>query len=167
VRAIAATPRLSLRELAESDAAFILELLNSPDFIANIGDRGVRNVDDAARYIRETALRSYAERGHGLWRVSLRANDLPVGISGLLYREYLAAPDIGYAFLPQYFGQGFATEAGTAVLDYGRRTLGLTRIVSIVAAENAASIQVLRKLGLCFERVVKSAVDGRDLELYA
>ncbi len=148
------TERLVIRRLTLDDAAFILELLNEPLFIQNIADRGVRSVDDAKQYIANGPMASYARHGFGLFHVSRKADGVSIGICGLLRREYLDDVDVGFALLERYSGQGYATEAAKAVVDYGRRTLGLGRIVAITAMHNEASGNVLRKIGLRFDRAV-------------
>ena len=142
------TERLWLSELQASDADFIVELLNSPGFLANIGDRDVRNADDACRYIAQGPAASYAAHGFGLWKVTRRADGVAVGMSGLLKREQLAFPDLGYAFLPRHMGQGYATEAGAAALAFGFGRTGLSRILAIVKPGNEGSVRVLGKLGM-------------------
>lgn len=142
------TARLSLSPLLPSDSAFIIELLNCPGFLAHIGDRGVANRDQALRYIADGPAASYAAHGFGLWKVTRRSDGLAVGMSGLIKRDELAFPDLGYAFLPAHTGFGFATEAGAAVLDYGLGPLRLARILAIVRPGNDASVRVLQKLGM-------------------
>jgi ribosomal-protein-alanine N-acetyltransferase len=112
------TPRLALRELTETDAPFMLQLLNEPSFIRNIGDRGVRTVEDAREYITNGPQASYARFGFGLYLVELRPALTPIGICGLLKRDQLPEPDIGFAFLPAYWSQGYAKEAAAAVRDH-------------------------------------------------
>ena len=114
------TERLRLSELTEADAPFILALVDSPAFRANIGDRGVRDLDGARTYIAGVR-ESYAKNGFGLWRAALKATDDPVGLCGLVKRDSLPLPDVGYAVLEPFWGQGFATEGAAATLDYGLR----------------------------------------------
>ena len=161
------TERLRLRRLTPDDDAFILALLNEPSFLQFIGDRGVRSVDDARRYIETGPMTSYDRHGFGLY-LTLRTDDqAPIGLCGLLQRDTLDAPDIGYAFLPAYWSQGYAYEAAAATLDHGRDALGLQRIVAIVSPENYRSIKLLEKLGLSFERMVRLAPDAEVLMLFA
>jgi len=149
------TDRLALRELqAGLDESFVLELLASRGFIENIGDRGVRDLESARRYILEGPGASYAQNGYGLWRVARREDDMPVGICGLVRRDGLDAPDIGYAFLEESWGRGYAVEAASATLDYARRVLGLPLILAITKPGNQASIRVLEKIGLRFEKMI-------------
>jgi len=142
------TPRLRLSELCEDDAAFVLELLNTEGFLRHIGDKGVRDLDDARRYLREGPCASYAEHGFGLWKVTRKADGVAVGMSGLVRRDSLPRPDLGYAFLPAHGGQGLATEAGAAVLAHAFGTLRLPQVLAIVSPGNEASVRVLQKLGL-------------------
>ena len=142
------THHLSLAELTAADAAFILELVNEPDFIANIRDAGVRSEADAVGYIESGPRASYAQHGFGLWRIDERANGQPVGICGLLKRDWLDDPDIGYAIIERFRGRGYAVEAARAVMDWGRREKGLRRIVAITSPGNEASGAVLNRVGL-------------------
>lgn len=158
------TPRLVLTELAEDDAGFIVELLNSPGFLANIGDRGVRDAGDARRYIAQGPAASYAAHGFGLWKVSLRSDGTPVGMSGLIQREELPFPDLGYAFLPEHQGRGYASEAGRAAVDFGFGTKQLARILAIVRPGNEASMGVLAKLGMGERGVVQ--LDHQALHVF-
>ena len=135
---IAQSQRLRLRALDEGDAGFALELLNDADFLRHIGDKGVRTRNDALEYLRIGPWASYAAHGHGLWRVGLRdAADTPIGMCGLLRRDWLDAPDIGYAFLPAARGQGLAQEAADAVMRLARERYGLTASHIVRAVEAA------------------------------
>ena len=164
---ILSTERLVLREFVDADAPFILELLNDPSFIRNIGDRGVRTLDDAREYMRKGPVASYAQHGFGLWLVELRADHRPIGMCGLLKRDVLESVDIGFAYLPAFRAQGYGLEAGRAVLDYARGVLRLPRVVAIVNADNDASARLLERLGLHFESMVKPFPDESSLRLYA
>jgi ribosomal-protein-alanine N-acetyltransferase len=149
------TQRLRLRHLSPADAPFILELLNDPDFIRNIGDRGVRTLEDARLFIINGPVASYERLGFGLYRVEVKETSAPIGICGLLKRDYLDHVDVGFALLAAFRGAGFAFEAAAAVMRVGRETLGLERIVAITAPDNDASIKVLSRLGLQFERMIR------------
>ena len=162
---ILATAQLVLRELRPDDAGFIRELLNDADFLRHIGDRGVRTVEQARQYIVEGPMASYREHGFGLWCVELRESSSNIGVCGLLRRDYLDAPDIGYAFLPASRGRGHALEACQAVMAHARDRLGLRRVLAIVAIENDASTRLLGKLGLRFERMLRR--DDEELRLFA
>ena len=144
------TPRLRLREFVLDDAGFIVRLLNEPSFIEFIGDRGVRDTQDAERYLREGPMASYRAHGHGLLRLSRRDDDTPLGMCGLVKRDTLPHADIGFALLPEYWGCGYVTEAAAAAMQHGRETLGLRTILGITSPHNVRSITVLGKLGLAF-----------------
>lgn len=145
------TDRLTIRELDEADAPFLLELLNDPGFITYIADRGVRTLDDALAYLRNGPQTMIAQHGYGLWRVALTHSDEPIGICGILKRDSLPHPDLGYAILTRHCGHGYAREAARATLTYAREQLGIGRILAITALENPASIRLLGKLGFHFE----------------
>lgn len=149
------TARLRLDELAlDRDEPFIRQLLNEPGYIRYIADRAIVDLAAARAYLETGPLQSYADFGHGLWRVVERATGAPVGMCGLLRREGLDGPDVGYAFLESASGQGYATEAAAATLAYGRDVLNLHRIVAITSLDNAGSIRVLEKIGLRFDRII-------------
>jgi len=161
------TERLALRRLSSEDANFILQLLNEPSFIHFIGDRKVRTPDDARNYILNGPVESYERLGFGLYLTELKETATPIGMCGLIKRETLDDVDIGYAFLPEFWGQGYAAEATAAVLAYGREVLNLKRIVAIVSLDNERSINVLSKLGLKFEHLITWPDDGSELKLFA
>ena len=146
------TPRLRLRHLTDADAPFILELLNDPDFLSNVGDRDVRNLHDARRYIESGPAASHRRYGFGL--------------CGLLRRDTHPDVEIGFALLPRFRHQGYALEAAQAVLRLGTQVLGLGRIVAITSPGNAASIRILETLGLKFERLVRFSDDGSESRLF-
>lgn len=145
---ITQTARLRLRRLTTGDAAFMLRLLNEPGFLANIGDKGVRTLDDAVTNLRTGPLDSYAVHGFGMWRVDRKSDGVPVGICGLLRRNGMEDVEIGYALLAEYEGQGYTSEAAVACRDLGLMVLGLPRIVGIVSPGNIGSERILQKLGL-------------------
>jgi RimJ/RimL family protein N-acetyltransferase len=141
------TPRLQLREVALADAAFVLALLNDPSWLENIGDRGVRSEADAERYISDTLRGPYRRLGYGLYAVQRRSADGPIGICGLVKREFLPAPDLGFALLPGFVGQGYASEAARAVIAYAHGTLGIEQLYAIVQHDNQRSVRLLERLG--------------------
>ena len=163
---IAETPRLRIRKYTPADAAFILELLNSPPFLQNVGDRKIRDLAAAEAYLQKGALADYAQRGYGSYLVEHRADKQPIGRCGFIKRDFLEAVDIGFAFLPGYLGQGYGSEAAQAVLDYGLATYGLRDIMGIVQPTNQASIALLQKLGLRFERTFTFPEEETPMHLY-
>ena len=165
-RTVIATERLILRWFDLDDAAFVFELVNDPDWLRHIGDKGVRDLDGARGYIANGPHASYARFGFGLWRVELKDGGTPIGLCGLLKRDTLDDVDIGYAFLPQFVGQGYAFEAAAATCRHAREALQLPRLIAIVSPDNQASIKLLEKLGLRFETTLKLRDDGSDTALY-
>lgn len=163
---IVETERLVIRRLTADDAEFILVLLNEPSFLRYIGDKGVRNVREAVRYIQTGPLLSYERFGFGQYLVELKESAVPIGMCGLLKRDSLPDVDIGFAFLPSHWARGYAFESATAVLTYGRDVLRLRRIVAITSPDNEASARLLEKVGLRFERLIKLAEDQADVRLF-
>ena len=161
------TQRLRLRPLQLADAPFILELLNDPDWLRYIGDKNLRNLDDARRYLEQGPLTMYVRDGFGLLLVESKADGAPMGLCGLLRRDTLPDADIGFAFLPRWRGGGYAREAAAAVLEHARRELGLRRIVAITTQDNTASGRLLEALGLRYERDICMPQDPELLRLYA
>jgi RimJ/RimL family protein N-acetyltransferase len=161
------TERLRLRRLDEPDAEFILGLLNEPSFLQYIGDRGVRTEEDARAYIRNGPIASYEKFGFGLWLVLRKEDDTPIGICGLLKRDTLPDVDVGFALRPAFWGMGYALESAARVLAYGQEALALSRVAAIVQADNQASIELLGKLGLRFERRIEWPGDSAEIHLYA
>ena len=110
------TERLQLREFTLADAPYMLRQLNEPSFIENIADRGVRSVQQAEAYLRNGAMASYQQSGFGFWAVIEKTSGQIIGMCGLVKRDNLPEVDLGYSFLPEYFGQGFAFEATKACI---------------------------------------------------
>lgn len=160
------TGRLVLRRLAAEDAPFVLGLLNEPSFIRNIGDRGVRTLGQARAYLADGPLASYARHGFGLYLVELKEPRTPIGICGILKRDTLPEPDIGFAFLPAYWSQGYGLESATAVKDYARETIRLPRLLAIVNPANQGSIRLLEKLGFSLSSPTKLGPGAPELNLY-
>ena len=160
------TQRLVLRRLEPADAGFILEITNDPDWLRHIGDRGIRSLDDARRYITEGPRAMYERHGFGLYLVEQRDGGTPIGLCGLIKRDWLDDVDIGFAFLPAFRGRGFALEAAAATLEFGRTTLGLHRIAAIVSPGNADSLRLLGRLGMRLERMVLPPNETSPLCLY-
>ena len=160
---IADTARLTLRTAHLDDAPFYLELLNDPGFIAYIADRKVRTLDAARQALRDGPIAMQAARGHSMYVVEL--NGVPIGMSGLLKRDALPEPDIGYAFLAAYCGNGYAYEAACAVLQHAQ-ALGMRRIMAITSQDNIGSIRLLEKCGLRYQGVQTIAPYTTDSNVY-
>ena len=161
------TARLAIRCFAPDDAPFIVELLNDPDWLRHIGDRGVRPLAAARRYLHDGPLAMQAQEGFALWAVQRRDDSRLLGMCGLLRRAGLDDVDVGYAFLPAARGQGYAREAAAAVLAHGFQALGLRRIVAITSPDNDASARVLEAIGMRYERRLRVAGHQADSLLYA
>ena len=166
IRPVLETERTRLRWLVPADAPFIQELVNQPSWLANIGDRKVHDQASAEGYITNGPVAGYAKHGFGLWCVERKEDGVPIGICGLLQRDYLDAPDIGYAFLERYQGQGYASEVTTGTMAHAREELGLGRIYASVVPANAASIRVLTKLGMTYLRPLEREGETEVVSLY-
>ncbi|MCV2370286.1 GNAT family N-acetyltransferase [Roseateles oligotrophus] len=142
------TDRLRLRWFAPGDEAYVLEQLQQDSWKLNINDPGVRDLGAAKFWMEEKLLSQYWGKGLGLWAVERTSDGVLMGMAGVLQRDYLPAPDIGYAFLPRYWGQGYAREAARACLAYARDVLGEPRLMASTAPFNEASGRVLEDLGM-------------------
>ncbi len=151
---IAETSRVVLREVSRSDSAFILELMNEPAYIENIGDRGIRTLDDAGRYIDAKYTANYSGLGYGLYLVKAKAGGAPIGICGFVKREVLECADIGFAYLEKYRSRGYGYESAEAVLRYGRDKLGFVRVFGVTSPKNKNSVGLLNKLGFDYDRII-------------
>jgi RimJ/RimL family protein N-acetyltransferase len=160
------TERLRLRLLALDDAAFYLEIVNVPAFIEYIGDRGIRSLPAARQAIVDGPMAMQRSLGHSLCLVELKHDGTPIGMCGLIKRDTLPDVDIGYAFMPQFGGQGYATEAAAGVLAYAA-SLGVKRVLAITSPDNAGSKAVLRKIGMRFEKIVYLAPGDPGTLLYS
>ncbi|NIV17827.1 MAG: GNAT family N-acetyltransferase [Woeseiaceae bacterium] len=161
------TARLRLRRLTLDDADLMLGVWNDPAFIRYVGDRGIRTVVQAHEAMLEGPMMLYETYGYGPYRIALRDSDTPIGICGIFRRDGLDEPDIGFSTLPEYCGNGFAYEAACAVIEYARKDLGLSVLNAIVSPDNAASIGLIRKLGLSFERMYEWPDSGEQVAIYA
>ena len=165
IESVLETERLVLRQFGAGDAGFVLRLLNEPSFVQNIGDRGVRTLEDAGRYLVDGPIASYQRHGHGLWLVARKETLQPIGMCGLLKRDQLPDVDLGYAFLPEFWSRGYAHESARAALDWAR-SRGIEKVVAIVSPGNAPSIRLLEKLGFAFESLTAMSADGPSVALY-
>jgi len=161
------TERLILLQFTLSDTEFILELVNEPSFIQNIGDRGVQTIADAENYLANGPISSYAKNGFGMLAVTLNETGQLIGMCGLIKRDALEDVDIGYAFLPEFWSKGYALESVQAVMKHAKEVIGMKRVVAIVDPTNTRSIRLLEKVGMTFEKTVKLSEDDIDLKLYS
>ena len=161
------TERTILRKVTEADADFVLNLLNQPSFIRYIGDRNVRTTREARDYIESRFTESYKKFGFGMWAVELKETNQPVGICGFVKRDSLPDADIGFAFLPQYAGQGYAYESANGSMEYGRNVLNLNPVLAITSKDNESSGRLLGKLNFKFERLITLPGDVEELKLFS
>ena len=157
------TERLILRKFTLSDAPFMLELLNTPDWLRFIGDRNIHTVEEAEQYLLNGYMKSYETHGFGFYAVILEETQELIGMCGLIKRDTLEDVDIGFAFLPQFMGKGYGFEAASATLHYAQNILELKKIIAIVDPENEVSIALIKKIGLRFERMIQ--LSHKDIEL--
>jgi [ribosomal protein S5]-alanine N-acetyltransferase len=158
------TPRLALHPFTPGDAGFVLRLLNEPSFLRFIGDRGVHDLESARRYIADGPVAGYERYGHGLMRVVRKEDAESIGMCGVLKRDSLDEPDIGFSFLPEYWSKGYAFESAAAVIAHARDVLGLGRILAITTQDNEPSMRLLGRLGFRFDKLVR--VGAEDLRLF-
>lgn len=161
------TERLTLRLVSVEDASFILELYNRPDFYRFIGDKQIRTLEEAKRYIQENMLRMQELKGVSLMVVETKHDQQPIGICGLVKRDTLTAFDIVYGYLSSAYGKGYAAEAARVVVDFARDDMKIENLVAITNNDNIRSISLLKKLGFQFERVEQAYDNGRNLQLYS
>lgn len=159
--------RLLLRAVEEDDAAFVLELLNSPDWIKNIGDRGVKSLFGAKQYIQYRFIEKYKKEGFGMYMVILKESGLPIGQCGLVKRTYLEYPDLGFALLPAHQGKGYAYEAARLVLNHALTKLKFAKIMAITKEQNTGSRLLLDKLGLKVIGIIQPKGETSELLLFS
>lgn len=161
------TERLFLRRVTLDDAGLMLAVWNDPAFIRYVGDRGIRTTEEAQAALREGAFKLYEEYGYGPYSMTLKKDGALVGICGLFRRDNLEAPDIGFAVLPDHCGKGFAGEAAAAVVAHARDDLGIQCLTAIVSPGNVASIGLIEKLGLEFDRGITMPGEDNEISLYS
>ncbi len=142
------TPRLRLRWFTTADASFIRRLLNDPGWLKNIGERNVRTRRQAEHWIATRHTEVYGRLGFGFWAIERIDDGAVIGMCGLVKRDTLLEVDVGYALLPEFRGQGYASEAAAACVRYGHEVLGLPEIWGTTNPDNVASGAVLLQLGL-------------------
>lgn len=160
------TKRLTLSKFKRTDSAFVAELVNTPGWLTYIGDRNIRSDEAAADYLVNGPIKSYKENGYGLWLVRTKADGKNIGMCGFLKREYLPHPDIGFAFLPEYEGLGYAIEIVTAVLDYGAAQYNMSVILAITQDNNHRSIALLGKTGFLKCGLQRVPHESKELILF-
>lgn len=161
------TERLLLRRVTLGDAGLMLAIWNDPAFVRYVGDRGIRTIAEAQEALKDGAFKLYDDYGYGPYAMSLMEDGSLIGICGLFRRENLDDPDIGFAVLPDYCGNGYAGEAARAVVAHARDDLGIKCLTAIVSPENSASIGLINKLGLTFDRGITMPGDDEEISLYS
>lgn len=156
MKQICQTSRLIIREFTRNDAKFIVRLLNEKSFIENITDKQVRTIADAENYLATGPMANYKNYGFGLHAVMLKSDEISnketlIGMCGLLKRPELAYPDLGYAFLPEYCGKGYAFEAVDATLRNEVTRHSLAKVLAVTSLTNQSSINLLKKISFSFK----------------
>lgn len=160
------TERVRIRALTIIDAGFMMQLMNTATWIKNIGNRNINNKTAASNYIANNIINSYHVNGFGLFLVAQKKDNQSIGICGIIKREGLVLPDLGFAFLPEYEGKGFATEASKAVVKYASESLQIAELAGITKPDNLASIRVLEKVGMEFKQMIQLPQDANEFSLY-
>lgn len=165
---VAETERLIITKFTLDDAQFFIDLVNTPKFKKFIGDRKINTIPKAQQRIKDGHLKNYDQLGYGFYKLLLKSdNNIPIGTCGLTKRENLELPDIGFAMLPEFEGKGFGLESSLAILKLAKDTFKLPKIGAITQNNNVASIKLIEKLGLSFEKMVKPFEDDQELMLFA
>jgi len=141
------TERLILRKFTLDDADFVYTLMNSPGWLQFIGDREIKNQEDAKNYIQTRFFQSYEQNSSGFWCVTLKSSTKPIGTVSMLLRDSLDEVDLGFAFLPQYIGLGYAFEAAQAILNIEQQESELSSVLAFTDLENTRSQALLKRLG--------------------
>lgn len=161
------TERLALREFILSDADFIIELLNSPGWIEYIGDRNIKTEEQAQDYLLNGPMKSYEINGFGLYGVELKKDNVLIGMCGIIRRDSLDHPDIGFAFLPDFINKGYGFEIADATITYAKDVLKLNPILGITVPHNKSSIKLLEKIGLKFSKMITMPAGSDELMLFS
>lgn len=160
------TERLFLRPTNIEDSSFIFELMNTPKWIKNIGDRNIQSPLDAENYIKEKMIPQLEKLGYSNYTVIRKDDHVKLGSCGLYNREGIEGVDIGFAFLPQYEGKGYAYESANKLMALAFSEFNIKKVSGITIEENTASRKLLEKLGLKFSKIIRLPDDDVDLLLY-
>ncbi|MCZ4102812.1 GNAT family N-acetyltransferase [Streptomyces sp. SID13666] len=164
------TPRLILRRWHDDDLAPMAEINADPQVMRYIADGSVRDLESTAEAI-ERWEEEWDEEGFGLFAVELLASGELAGFTGLsvpsFLPEVLPAVEIGWRLGRQFWGQGYASEAAHATLEFALQDRGLDRVISIAAVGNDASENVMRKLGMVVERETVHPEYGTPLRVHS
>lgn len=161
------TERLTVSKVTLADAPFFLELVNTPNFKKYIGDKKLSTIKGVEEYLKAGILKSYEDHGFSYYTLKLKDSDATIGIVGILKRDNLECPDIGFAMLPQYEGKGYGYESSMAMLEVAKAQFNIEKIAAITLEHNTNSINLITKLGLEFEKKVKPFADEEELLFFA
>lgn len=150
------TNRTYIREFTLADAEAVLAFSSNEQVTRYTGDAGLMtSLEDARQVISNIWLKEYKQYGYGRWAVVDKSNDRVIGFCGLKFLPNVGMPDIGYRFLPEYWGKGLATETAQACIKFCKEQLAVTTFFADVMEENTASVNVIKKLGLTFTKYVQ------------
>ena len=166
MESILETERLILRQFELSDAKFIVTLVNTEGWLQFIGDRNIKTEEAAVHYLQQGPMNSYQENGFGLSMVQTK-DGTPIGMCGILKRDHLEHPDIGFAFLPEFMGKGYAFEIADATLTYAKTKLNFETVLAITLPANEKSIKLLKKIGLEFKQTIFTPDKNEELMLFS
>ena len=161
------TDRLFLKPTTSADAEFIFELVNTPKWLANIGDRNVKSIEAAKAYIKEKMTPQLEKLGYGNYTLIRKVDNIKIGTCGLYDREGLEGIDIGFALLPAYENLGYGYESAAKLLEIGIKEFHIKRISAITTKENIASQKLIEKLGLKYVNTIRIPNDEEELLLYS
>jgi [ribosomal protein S5]-alanine N-acetyltransferase len=163
---IGESKRVYLREFKKEDGEFIFQLVNMPSWIAYIGDRNIRSIQDAENYIEERLESSYKKNGYGLYAVVEKNEKEVIGMCGLVKRDYLPQPDIGFAMMESFQNMGYGRESAEIILKISREVFHLNKIYAIITPNNDRSINLVNKLNFTYEQT-KTQEDTTELLVYS
>ncbi|MBV8467570.1 MAG: GNAT family N-acetyltransferase [Burkholderiales bacterium] len=161
------TPQLILRRFTLDDAEAFLPLVSLPEVIRYTGEAPRSTVEEVRELLSARQLRDYAVHGFGRLACIERSTGRLVGFSGLKFLEDMNEIDVGYRFLPDCWGKGYATESARAAMQYEVAQHGIRRVIGLVEPANGGSVHVLSKLGLTFEKHLSLPDYPEDIDLYA
>ena len=154
------TDRLHLHLLATGDYEFIIQLVNSKGWIKFIGDRNIHSKEESVAYINKIV----DSTNIYYWVVRIKEGNIPIGVIWFLKRDYLENFDIGFAFLPEFAGRGYAYEAAKEILSIVSTYPAYHTVLATTIPHNLRSIKLLIKLGLYFEKELE--VGNQKLHIY-
>jgi len=166
MNAIIETERLILREFNINDYKEVYEFGSNLEVQRYTGDKIIESLNDAKELIKNVWYKDYKKYGYGRWAVIYKPENKIIGFSGLKYLPEFNETDIGFRFLPEYWGKGLASEASYEIIKYGFEKLGLEKIIGIALAENIGSCKVLKKIGLTFYKIDDYDGDGVEYNWY-